>query len=511
MAKAEYTFSWKPLFFDSVVSLIQCRRSSYSLSELMSEFQSTQLYEGNLSAIIKVTVEKYRHRLEMGGERRLVGDEFDSEENLMSTLLGKNGRLFSEQQAGADEVRFQLDNTSQAYYNSPYYLQHKDLVQPVPAPTVKPPRMKLSDVLDDSFIQSIQAANKISFHAVGDTGAAKSSGPATEASVADMMAAEVSKGGPDAPAFFFHLGDVIYYFGESQYYYDQFYEPFRAYNRPIFAIPGNHDGVLHDANEQTLQAFMENFCAPQPGHSPNAGGLVRSVMTQPGVYFTLDAPFVSIIGLYTNVLEGPGVISSQGNAYPAVSDEQIQFLREELARLKPLRKAGQCAVIIATHHPPLSVDAKHGGAVGLSHDIDKACQAARLWPDAILSGHGHLYQRFTRRIHNREIPYIVSGSGGFSITRPMAKTPPAPFTLGDTTMDIDPVIQFGFLTLTVDMSANARQLTIAFNSPKLGANYDKVTVDLETSHIATSGAQGSSVVKTGAIKPITKAKDTKGK
>ena len=29
-------------------------------------------------------------------------------------------------------------------------------------------------------------------------------------------------------------------------------------------------------------------------------------MTQPGVYFTLDAPFVSIIGLYTNVLDGPG-------------------------------------------------------------------------------------------------------------------------------------------------------------------------------------------------------------
>ena len=39
-------------------------------------------------------------------------------------------------------------------------------------------------------------------------------------------------------------------------------------------------------------------------------------MTQPGVYFTLDAPFVSIIGLYTNVLEGPGVISSQGGKYP---------------------------------------------------------------------------------------------------------------------------------------------------------------------------------------------------
>src|SRR5574337_150885 len=107
--------------------------------------------------------------------------------------------------------------------------------------------MNLSDVLDDSFIQPIQAAKKISFHSVGDTGAAKASGPATESSVADMMSADISNGGSNAPAFFFHLGDVVYYFGESQYYYDQFYEPYRAYDRPIFAIPGNHDGVLHDA------------------------------------------------------------------------------------------------------------------------------------------------------------------------------------------------------------------------------------------------------------------------
>ena len=39
-------------------------------------------------------------------------------------------------------------------------------------------------------------------------------------------------------------------------------------------------------------------------------------MTQPGVYFTLDAPFVSIIGLYTNVLEGPGVLDRPERPLP---------------------------------------------------------------------------------------------------------------------------------------------------------------------------------------------------
>ena len=64
------------------------------------------------------------------------------------------------------------------------------------------------------------------------------------ACVADAMSADVAHGGAAGPAFFFHLGDVVYYFGEGRYYYDQFYEPFRAYDRPIFAIPGNHDGMI---------------------------------------------------------------------------------------------------------------------------------------------------------------------------------------------------------------------------------------------------------------------------
>ena len=81
-----------------------------------------------------------------------------------------------------------------------------------------------------------------------------------------------------------------------------------------------------------LTAYLRNFCAITPGPAADAAGLMRSTMTQPGPYFSLDAPFVSIIGLYTNVLEGPGVISSQGGAYP-VSDDQLNFLTAELTRL----------------------------------------------------------------------------------------------------------------------------------------------------------------------------------
>jgi hypothetical protein len=98
------------------------------------------------------------------------------------------------------------------------------------------------------------------------------------------MAADVAAGGADAPAFFFHLGDVVYYFGEGRYYYDQFYEPFRGYNRPIFAIPGNHDDMMYGAHPNTptvptMEAFSRNFCAAKPGLSPDAQTLVRNAAT----------------------------------------------------------------------------------------------------------------------------------------------------------------------------------------------------------------------------------------
>jgi hypothetical protein len=430
-----------------------------------------------------------------------------------NNLIGNGGRLFADPKPGADETSFQVDNTSIAYFNSPYYLQHQNQLQEVPAPLTSPPIMNLADVLGATMTSQIQAAKRIVFHVVGDTGAAKVSAAQTaataiahEGSVADAMAADIQQGGANAPAFFFHLGDVVYYFGEHQYYYDQFYEPFRAYDRPIFAIPGNHDGMVYGSTPNTvqiptLQAFLRNFCAAAPGASPDAGGLMRSVMTQPGVYFTLDAPFVSIIGLYSNVLEGPGVISSQGGHYP-INDDQLTFLQSELTRLKPARDAGQQAVIVAVHHPPASVDSVHGGSTGLANDIDTACQNAGLWPDAVLSGHAHLYQRFSRSVPGlgRAIPYVVSGSGGFAVTPPQAGAPRAGTTSGNYTLVVPPVIDFGYLTLTVDMTkSQAGTLNISYRSPSQPNEHDSVLVSLAPTNTPSTPKAPAFVRKPGSV------------
>lgn len=418
----------------------------------------------------------------------------------MNNIVGPGGRLFADPEPGPDETTFRTDNNSNDYYQSVYFKAYENQVQPIPQPRKGAKlQMSLEDYLPAEVVKAIKDSGRISFHMTGDTGAAKTSRSQTaataiehESAVADAMAADVQKNGPNGPAFFFHLGDVVYSFGEEEYYYDQFYEPFRAYDRPIFAVPGNHDGMVYGTSltkpeTPSLKAFLANFCAEKAGPSPDSAGLVRSLMTQPGVYFTLDAPFVSIIGLYSNVLDGPGVISSQKNHFP-ISDEQVTFLKSELRRLKPNREAGERAVIVAVHHPPLSADAKHGGSSGVDADLDEASEAAGLWPDAVISGHAHLYQRFTRRLKNgQETPYVVCGAGGYAATAPRQTFDKVPVTFGDHTLEIKPIVQFGYLTLNCDSKTLSIEFTSAF--PEVVIR-DIVTVDLHSRKISQKRAAG---------------------
>ena len=134
--------------------------------------------------------------------------------------------------------------------------------------------MALSDVLGPAAVQQIQASGQIVFHSVGDTGGVKE--PSHQFAVADCLTDDLS--GKDyssgRPAFFYHLGDVVYFFGQERYYYDQYYDPYRDYAGPIFAIPGNHDGELFPSEpvKYSLQPFYENFCSKTPSKDPAAKG-----------------------------------------------------------------------------------------------------------------------------------------------------------------------------------------------------------------------------------------------
>ena len=95
--------------------------------------------------------------------------------------------------------------------------------------------------------------------------------------------------------------------------------------------------------------------------------------------------------------------------------------------------------------------------------IDTCCQAAGIWPDLVISGHAHLYERYTRvmKADGRQIPYIVAGNGGYynlskmktdsSGNKPTPGQQSEPDGQGNTiNLDQFNDTEFGFLRITVN-------------------------------------------------------------
>ncbi len=258
------------------------------------------------------------------------------------------------------------------------------------------------------------------------------------------MESQLTLAEKDRPSFFYHLGDVVYFNGEAKEYYPQFYAPYETYNIPIFAIPGNHDGDPGQTGAPSLEAFMTNFCAKEATITADAGDVNRDAMTQPNCYFTLQAPFVTIIGLYSNVPEGG-----------RVEQDQADWFVGEL-KAAPKNKA----LIVAVHHPIYSLDNHHSGSQHMSDLLNQSFDTAKRTPDMVFSGHVHDYQRFTRNMGDKQVPYIVAGCGGYWNLHTLRKasdgqalqTPIDVPDEKDVTLEAYVDDHHGFLKLSVDAS-----------------------------------------------------------
>jgi hypothetical protein len=325
------------------------------------------------------------------------------------------------------------------------------------------------------------------FHAVGDTGSTR--GPESQNLVADKLVNDFTDDeAKEKPSFLLHLGDVVYSFGEAEYYYDQFYEPYRDYPAPIVALAGNHDGmVAPGAKATTLAAFLDNFCASEFEVTAEAGGLSRTAQIQPGVFFTFDAPLVRILALYSNTLEDPGVIADD-----TIGDWQLTYLKTALDRVKSEKFTG--ALILAHHHPAYTAGSQHGWSQAMLEQIDEACAAAGVWPHAVLSAHAHNYQRFTRAHGKTQIPYVICGNSGHGLTKLRGKkgsgafrTPmqlPVAAKADKVTLENYDDEDYGYLRVIV----TATQLRVEYHPASDGAGAktpdDSVTIDLTTRQIA---------------------------
>jgi hypothetical protein len=397
--------------------------------------------------------------------------------------------VFAQPEPTADPTKFEIKHPS----DNPAFKridelnrEHKLAPLPFPAPRDLPePRLTLGAVLGDneaSVQRRISTNGQIVFHAVGDTGSTR--GPESQNLVADKMVSDFTDDDKERPLFFFHLGDVIYSFGEARYFYDQFYEPYRDYPAPILAIAGNHDGmVAPGTNATTLAAFLENFCAPEFEVTPEAGGLSRTALIQPGVFFTFEAaPLVRILALYSNTLEDPGVIADD-----SIGDLQLTYLKTALQRVRSEGFKG--ALMIAHHHPAYTAGSKHGWSEQMVSQIDALCNETGVWPHAVLSGDAHNYQRFTRLHGDTQIPYIICGNGGHAIAKLRRKgaspmRTPQPLEVSG---HADKVIlenyddqDYGYLRVVATASQLRVEYHPASDGPDAKTPDDFVTVDLAT-------------------------------
>ncbi|HUN39403.1 MAG TPA: metallophosphoesterase [Acetobacteraceae bacterium] len=398
-----------------------------------------------------------------------------------------DGPIFAQPQPTPDPTKFEIRHPS----DNPAYKkidelnrEHKLAPLPFPPPRGLPePKLTLAAILGTNgaaAVHKITQSGQLVFHAVGDTGNTR--GPETQNLVADKLVSDFDETDPkEIPSFFLHLGDVIYSFGESQYYYDQFYEPYRDYPAPIVAIPGNHDGMVAPGTKApTLAAFLENFCATEFEITPEAGGLSRTAQIQPGVFYTFEAPFLRVLTLYSNTLEDPGVIADSH-----IGESQLDYLKVALGRVKSEGFKG--ALIIAHHHPAYTAGSKHGWSEQMLSQVDAICTSTGVWPHAVLSGHAHNYQRFTRHHGQTQIPYIIAGNGGHGLAKltrrgeqPLRTPQPLQITghADKVTLENYDDQDYGYLRLVV----TASQLRIEYHPSSDGDSAktpdDFVTVDL---------------------------------
>jgi acid phosphatase type 7 len=268
--------------------------------------------------------------------------------------------------------------------------------QPLPKPLGLPPYHFELETAVPGLAKTIADAGKLVLHIVGDTGGIKNAD--YQAQVAKAMKGDLNNPVANRPVFFYHLGDVVYFNGETDKYYDQFYEPYDHYNAPIISIPGNHDGDPLNASQTSLDGWVGYFMTEKPHVDPISKDAPRVTMSLPNVYFMLDCPFATFVGLYTNVPEGGSIDSVQQ-----------QWVTNEFGTA-PDNKA----LIVCLHHPVYSFDDNHSGSSRMADVLQNAINDTRRVPNLVMMGHVHNYQRIEKEIiPGVQTPFIVSGNGGY--------------------------------------------------------------------------------------------------
>lgn len=325
---------------------------------------------------------------------------------------------------------------------------------PAPSPSgTYPFHLNLQDVQPTENLDK-----KMVFHMLGDTGSIH------HADFLRRVASEMFRqykdveNAEDKPSFLYHLGDIVYNHGEATQYARQFFEPFENYPAPIFAIAGNHDSDVNpDSREpyKSLDAFKAVFCSRSPEVVPFSGNSRRKSMIQPNIFWTLETPLANIIGLHSNVPK-----------YGIITPEQRSWLVQELATAS--QQQPRKALLLCLHHAPFSADVNHGSSLPMIEFLQGVFEETGIYPDLVLSGHVHNYQRFVKKYPNgKQVPFIVAGAGGYDGLHEIVRTDDDHFysenpLLEDAKLESYCDNQHGFMKIEIEKTEKGLTLTGSF-------------------------------------------------
>jgi Calcineurin-like phosphoesterase len=247
------------------------------------------------------------------------------------------------------------------------------------------------------------ANGSISFLVMGDTG----EGDASQFALAPPLQ-RLAEG----TAFLAICSDVIYPAGGIDEYLYNFFKPYRNYNGPIYAVPGNHDWY------DNCTGFMYWFCGWNGESAPKPRGFLPWLLwrrppsdhrektdccrklrpnpaqqaQQPGPYFVIHAGPLKLVGIDTGIKGG-------------LDKEQGRWLRRVSEGPEPK---------ILLTGKPLYVDGdRHCGEIDGGGTVNKVVTNPANNYIAAIGGDIHNYQRYPARLEDgRTRLYLVSGGGG---------------------------------------------------------------------------------------------------
>ncbi|MER7501659.1 metallophosphoesterase [Nonomuraea pusilla] len=262
-------------------------------------------------------------------------------------------------------------------------------------------RAQLDRGVDPDFRIDQRLGGHFSFLLLGDTG----EGDASQYAVVPGML----KAGRDT-SFAIIASDVVYPAGSGNEYGDKFFRPYKDYDAPVYAIPGNHD--WYDG----LSGFMRVFC-DAPGLPPKPDRGLRGLLWrrpdtidearlaaarelrgkpsqragQPGSYWVVESESLLIVGVDTGIRN-------------VIDKDQTAWLRRVSLDPRPKILVTGKPIYVGNAYKPSELE--EGGTID-----DIVRDPAHRYVAAI-GGDVHNYQRYPVKVGDRVIQYVVSGGGG---------------------------------------------------------------------------------------------------